>query len=143
MTNRTLPRDAGSAGAFVTVLTAALLAMAGLVLDAGLAMSTKTRAMDAAHAAARVGADQLDLADWRDASTVRIDPAAAEAAAAGHLADAGHVGDVHATTSEVTVTVDDVYDTQLLGFVGVAGIDVSATAVATVHHGADTQNTVE
>jgi hypothetical protein len=123
--------DAGQVTAFVTILVAALLLLGGLVLDGGLALSAKAQALDTAQAAARVGAQQLDLATYRSTNTARLDPTRAAAAARQWLTSAGVDGDATATTTTVTVTVHRRQRTQLLQLVGVAEIDVSATATAT------------
>lgn len=127
--------DAGHLTAFVVVLATALFAVAGLVLDGGLALSAKVQALDAAQAAARTGAQELDLYAYRTGNTARLDPARAEAAARAWLADAGLNGEVSATTSTVTVTVHRGTRAQLLQLVGVRELHVSATATATVVHG--------
>jgi Flp pilus assembly protein TadG len=116
--------------AFVTILVAALLLLGGLVLDGGLALSAKMQALDTAQAAARIGAQQLDLAAYRSTNTARLNPARAAAAARQWLASAGVDGDVTATTTTVTVTVHRRSRTQVLQLVGVGQIDVSATATA-------------
>jgi Flp pilus assembly protein TadG len=123
--------DDGQVTAFVTVIAVALLALAGLVLDGGLALAAKVRALDAAQAAARVGAQQIDLATFRSTDTSRLDPARAAAAARAFLASAGLDGTASATATTVTVTVRTTSQTQLLSLVGVDSLDVSATATAT------------
>lgn len=127
--------DAGQVTAFVTVLVVALLALGGLVLDGGLALSAKMQALDAAQAAARAGAQQLDLATYRATNTARLDPTRAANAARRWLADAGLDGDATATATTVTVTVRRHSRTQLLQLVGVRELDVSATATATAVQG--------
>ena len=98
--------DSGQVTPFVVILAIALIAFAGLVLDAGMALSAKVQALDAAQAAAR-----------------------------GWLSAAGLDGTVTATTTTVTVTVRRSTRTQLLQLVGVRSLDVSATATATAVHG--------
>jgi len=53
--------ESGMVTAFVVVFTLALLVMAGLVLDGGLALSAKVQAIDDAQAAARAGAQAIDI----------------------------------------------------------------------------------
>ena len=127
--------DAGQVTPFVVVLTIALIAFAGLVLDAGMALSAKVQALDAAQAAARAGAQQLNLTAYRESNLAELDPPRAEAAARGWLTSAGLDGSVTATTATVTVTVRRTSRTQLLQLVGVRSLDVSATATATAVHG--------
>lgn len=127
--------DSGQVTPFVVVLALALFAMAGLVLDGGLALSAKTQALDAAQAAARAGAQQLDLTTYRATNLAQLDPGQAAAAARAWLTAAGVEGTVSATTTTVTVTVHRSTDTQLLQLVGVSHLDVSATATATAVQG--------
>lgn len=122
--------DSGQVTAFAVVFCAALLAIAGLVLDGGLALSAKVQALDSAEAAARAGAQELDLPLFRTTGVARLDPTSAAETAEAWLASAGLDGEVSATISVVTVTVHSVTDTQLLQLVGVDELRVSATASA-------------
>jgi Flp pilus assembly protein TadG len=133
--------DSGQVTAFVTIMTLALVLFAGLVLDAGLALSAKVQALDAAQAAARAGAQQLNLAVYRERNIAQLDPARAEAAARGWLTSAGLDGTVTATTDTVTVTVNRVSHTQLLQLIGVTTLHVSASATATAIQGVTGPNT--
>lgn len=127
--------DSGQVTPFVVVLTVALIAVAGLVLDGGMALSTKSQALDLAEAAARAGAQQLDLAVYRTAGSARLDPDRAVTAARGWLSRAHAQGSVSATTASVTVTVTANADTQLLSLVGLGDLPVSATATARPQQG--------
>lgn len=131
--------DAGQVTAFVTILAVALLAVAGLVLDAGTALSVKTDALDQAQAAARVGAQQLDLTAWRTHNQIALDPTRAATAAKSWLATNHLTGQATATTAEVTVTVHRTTTTQLLGLVGVHQLRVTATATAVARRGVTTE----
>ena len=53
--------ESGMVTAFVVIFTVALIVMAGLVFDGGLALSVKVQAIDDAQAAARAGAQAIDL----------------------------------------------------------------------------------
>jgi Flp pilus assembly protein TadG len=128
--HRTGGGDAGSVTPFVVLLSVALLAVAGLVLDAGLAISAKVQALDTAQAAARAGAQQLDLYAYRTRGITRLDPVRAASAARAWLASAGVPGDASATATTVTVTVRRTSRTQLLQLVGVGSLNVSASATA-------------
>src|SRR6266545_978512 len=132
--------DSGQVTPFVVILTIALIAFAGLVLDAGMALSAKVQALDAAQAAARAGAQQLNLTAYREHNVAELDPPRAEAAARAWLASAGLDGTVTATTTTVTVTVRRTTRTQLLQLVGVRSLDVSAAATATAIHGVTVPN---
>jgi Flp pilus assembly protein TadG len=130
-------RDAGYATAFVIVMAAALLAVLGLVVDAGSAAAAKARAQTAAAEAARAGAAELDLDFLRTNGLLRLDPAAAQSAARAWLSAAGHTGTATATVAEVTVTIQDDHPTQILNAVGIGSIPLTATATATPNQGDD------
>ncbi len=133
--DRTGGSDAGQVTPFVVLLSVALLAVAGLVLDAGLAISAKVQALDIAQSAARAGAQQLDLYAYRTTGVTRLDTGRAASAARSWLASAGVTGDASATATTVTVTVRRTNRTQILQLVGVQSLHVSATATATAVHG--------
>ncbi|WP_082772526.1 pilus assembly protein TadG-related protein [Actinoplanes sp. TFC3] len=126
---------------FVVLLSVALIAVAGLVLDAGLAIAAKVQALGIAESAARAGAQQLDLYAYRTTGATRLDPGRAAATARSWLASAGLAGDATATATTVTVTVRRTSRTQVLQLVGVGGLNVSATATATAVHGVTGPNT--
>jgi hypothetical protein len=123
-------RDQGSATGWAigTIMVGFLLA--ALVFDGGAAMTTKATAVQVAQQAARAGADQLDLALLRDTGQVQLDPAAAQAAALGWLAQAGVTGTATATTEQVSVTVTVTAPTVLLAAVGITTFTLSAAATA-------------
>ncbi|WP_343577597.1 pilus assembly protein TadG-related protein [Mycobacterium sp.] len=121
--------------AFVVIFTMALLAMAGLVLDGGLALSAKVRAINDAQAAARAGAQAIDIPVYRRSGTITLDPAEAVADAQGFLAAAGEHGSVTVAGETVEVTVTITEPTQILSVVGVDQLTVTGTGSATVEQG--------
>ena len=123
-------RDDGQMSAFVIVILAAVLALAGLTLDGGLALGAKVRATGQAEAAARAGAQAIDLAQYRRDSTVRLLPGQATTAAHAQLAAEGAAGTVAVDDDTVTVTVTATYPTQLLGLVGIGSLTVHGDAHA-------------
>ncbi|WP_242625221.1 pilus assembly protein TadG-related protein [Krasilnikovia cinnamomea] len=127
--------DGGQVTPFVGLLSVALVAVAGLVLDAGLAISAKVQALDVAQSAARAGAQQLDLNAYRTRGITRLDTGRAVSAARSWLASAGMSGDATATATTVTVTVRRDSRTQILHLVGVRSLHVTASATATAVHG--------
>lgn len=122
--------DAGQVTGFAVIMVVAVIALAGLVLDGGLAVAAKADAFATAQSAARAGAQRLDLALYRATGQVKLDPVAAAAAARAWLASAGATGTVSATPQQVRVQVTRVARTQLLALVGVDSITVHATATA-------------
>jgi hypothetical protein len=106
--------------AFTVILVLAVLAFAGLVLDAGLAISTKVHAVSVAQSAARAGARELDVAALRTTGAIHLDPTRARATARNWV-----------TRTGMTVTVTTTRRTQLLQLIGLRSIPVEATATAT------------
>lgn len=117
--------------AFVVIFTLALLAMAGLVLDGGLALAAKVQAIDDAQGAARAGAQAIDLSLYRATGEITLDPQAAVADAERYLASAGHTGAVAVAGNQVTVTVSLTQPTQILSVVGVERFTETGTGTAT------------
>lgn len=133
--------DDGRVTAFTVVFTAAALLFGGLVLDGGLALAAKVRAVGEAQEAARAGAQAIDLGAYRANGTLRLQPDRAAALARGYLAgtttssngadtgaDPGAV--VEVSGDAVTVTVTTSQSTRLLGLVGVHSIRVTGTGTA-------------
>ncbi|WP_225319712.1 pilus assembly protein TadG-related protein [Micromonospora aurantiaca (nom. illeg.)] len=122
--------DEGQVTAFTVIWLAAALLLGGLVLDAGLAVSTKVNARAVANAAARAGARELDVFALRTNGTVRLDPVKARTAATSWIARAGLPGTVNVDGNTVTVSVTTSRRTQLLHLAGIGSIPVHATATA-------------
>nr|WP_229905648.1 hypothetical protein [Lentzea cavernae] len=119
----------------MVITTVAALAFGGLVLDGGLALAAKVRAMGQAQEAARAGAQEIDLAAYRADGTLRLDPGRASGAAQIHLASAGQVGTVSVRFNTVSVTVTISHHTQLLKLVAVDTITVTARGEARPRRG--------
>ena len=60
--------------AFVVIFTFALLLLAGLVIDGGLTLAARVQAIDEAQAAARAGAQAIDLPLFRSTGQIVLDP---------------------------------------------------------------------
>jgi hypothetical protein len=122
--------DDGQVAAFVVVMAAALVLMIGLVLDGGLTLAARERALGEAQEAARAGAQAVNLAVYRQDGDLVLNPAQADADARAYLADIGATGTVTATAGQVTVTVTAVQDMQILSAAGLHSITIHATASA-------------
>ncbi len=123
--------EAGMVTAFVVVFTLALVVMAGLVLDGGLALAAKVQAIDDAQAAARAGAQAIDIPLYRSTGQITLDPAQATTDAERYLAQSGHAGTVTVNGEQVTVTVTINQPTQILSLAGIGHLTVSGTGTAT------------
>jgi hypothetical protein len=133
--------ERGSVTAFVACLTVALLAVGGLVTDGGLLLAARRQAFDQAEAAARAGAQAIDIDALRDQGVVRILPDQAKADALAYLATTGHQGTVLVAGDTVKVVVTFQRPMTLLGLVGLGTVTVtgdgSASGVRGVKTGGD------
>jgi len=137
-TRRRIRRGEGEEGtvtAFVVVFTLALVVLAGLVLDGGLALSARVRAIDDAQGAARAGAQAIDIPLYHQSGQITLDPARAVADAEGFLAQAGVAGRVAVAGETVTVSVTITEPTQILSIVGVNHLTETASGSATAEQG--------
>jgi Putative Flp pilus-assembly TadE/G-like len=121
--------------AFVVVLFLALLLVAGLVIDGGLTLSARLRAMDEAQAAARAGAQTMSLTGYRQGAALSLDPIRASAAVRAYLASTGDDGAVTVAGDEVRVTVHVTQPMQLLSLVGLRSLTVSGHGQARAEPG--------
>ena len=127
--------ESGMVTAFVVIFTLALVLMAGLVLDGGLALAAKVQAVDDAQAAARAGAQAIDIPTYRASGQITLDPAQATADAERYLAAAGHTGTVSVNGEQVTVTVTITQPTQILDLAGIDHLTETGTGTATAEQG--------
>lgn len=119
----------GSITAFVALLLVALMAMLGLVVDGGSALSAHQAAADEAEQAARAGAGALSVDALRTGS-LRLDPVNAVSAAEVFTRAAGHPGTASVQGGVVTVQIHYRVPTAVLGIVGITSLPVSAQASA-------------
>jgi Flp pilus assembly protein TadG len=121
--------ETGVLSAFVAVLIVALLAIVGLAVDSGRAISAQRVLADEASQAARAGASRLSVSSLRD-GRLAINDACAVQTAEQFMASFGHPGTARVRDGVVTVQVVEAVPTTILGMVGVRTITVSATASA-------------
>src|SRR5207249_700592 len=135
---RAVTRDeSGQVTAFVVVFFVALLAFAGLVIDGGQALAAKRRAIDEAAAAARAGAQALNVDAYRSSDRVVLEPSAARAAALDFLARNGQTGTVTVTGDQINVTVTADQPLTLLGIVGLKHLSLTGTGTAHLRRGVE------
>lgn len=131
------PRSSGDRGAltaFVLLFLIGLMALFGLVVDGGAALTAHQAAEVEAEQAARAGVGAISV-DALRAGVVRIDPTGAVAAAEQFAASAGHPGTAEVSGGVVTVRIHLVVPTTVLGIVGIRFLGVTATAAAENLHG--------
>jgi Flp pilus assembly protein TadG len=119
----------GSITAFVLLLLVGLVALLGLVVDGGSALSARQSASDEAEQAARAGAGALSVDALRQGA-LQLDPGAAVAAAEAFARAAGHPGTASVSGGVVTVQIHFRIPTDVLGIVGISSLPVSAQASA-------------
>ncbi|WP_435208513.1 pilus assembly protein TadG-related protein [Streptomyces sp. bgisy034] len=122
--------DRGQITAFVVGTVAALWLFAGIVVDGGLALAGKARALDTAQEAARTGAQQLDTSRLRHADDVRLMGEKAAAMARAYVASTGDSGTATVRGDTVTVRVTHHQRAQILQVIGVRTLTVTASATA-------------
>ncbi|MFI1955999.1 pilus assembly protein TadG-related protein [Streptomyces xinghaiensis] len=122
--------DRGQVAVFVVGVFATLWLFAGIVVDGGLALAGKARALDVAQEAARTGAQQLDLSHLRSAGDIRLVRDRAAAAARAHVAATGDNGRAQVKGNTVTVHVTHHQPTQILQLIGLRTLTVTATGTA-------------
>ncbi|MGP3949630.1 pilus assembly protein TadG-related protein [Streptomyces sp. 7N604] len=122
--------DRGQITAFVVGVFAALWLFAGIVVDGGLALAGKARALDVAQEAARTGAQQLDVGQLRRGDDIRLVRDQAAAAARVYVASTGDDGTASVKGDAVTVQVTHRQRTQILQLIGVRTLPMHATGAA-------------
>jgi uncharacterized membrane protein len=128
-----MPRgERGAVAPLVAMMLLGLLALAALVIDGGLLFAERRDLQGLADGAARAGAMAVDEDVLRETGAVRLDPAAAQAAAERYLETTGVEGTVRidADTLSVTVDLQEKRPTLMMGLLGVRTVDVAAQAVA-------------
>lgn len=127
--------DRGQVTSFAIAILLGLWLFAGLVVDGGLALAGKVRALDIAQEAARTGAQEVDLVELRAHHVVRLDPRRARRAAAAYVTTTGNIATVRVSGNEVRVRVTHRQRTQILRLVGVSKLVTSASASVQAQHG--------
>ena len=122
--------ERGSVTIFVVILSVALLLVGGLVLDGGYTLAAHRRAFNEAEAAARAGAQAVDLDALRGTGEVQLDPDAARARAESHLAETGHRGAVEVDGDTVLVTVSFRQPMVILSVAGVGPLEIKGQGSA-------------
>jgi hypothetical protein len=121
--------DDGAIAAFVLLVLVGLVALLGLVVDGGAALTARQAAEAEAEQAARAGAGAVSV-DALRSGYVQIDPVAATAAAERFTVASGHPGTASVAGGVVTVRISYLVATDVLGIVGVDRMRVSAVASA-------------
>ena len=122
--------ESGSVTAFVTVFTVALLGVAGLVFDGALLLAAHQRAFNEAEAAARAGAQAVDVDAIRAGAGVQLDPLEAERRARDYLSSIDRDGTVEVTDDTVRVRLAFRQDLTILRAFGLGARTIEGEGVA-------------
>jgi len=136
--------ESGQAVVWATVLMPLFLSLVGLSVDSVLFFNARLDLQNAAAAAARAGATQIDERAYRESggATVALDPARARRVAAEALADRGlaQSGTIDANTDRVAVRVSREVPTSFLRLIKIDTAQVAATAAAELRFGVERGN---
>ena len=122
--------ERGAIGVLLAVLVPGLLLIVGLAVDGGAKVAATQRANAIADEAARAGGQALDVSAAL-AGQIRVDPAAAVAAAQDYLDRndvQGAVTVVDGDTLQVTTTISE--PTTFLGLIGISTLTVEGSGTA-------------
>ncbi len=126
--------DRGGVMPFIMLLMPVMIGMAGLAYDGGNLFAARREAQNVAAAAARDGADDIDVASLYAGNPV-LAPSA-PATAVGFAGNEGFAASARLiSTTEVEVSVNRSVNVRLLSIVGVGPQTVSGTATASIKAG--------
>ena len=117
--------------AFVASFTVALVAIGGLVVDGGYLLAERQRAFDEADAAARAGAQAIDVDALRAGGPVSLTAADAQRRVDEYLQGSGHQATVEVEGDQVTVRLEYHQPLIILNAFGVGPVKIEATGTAT------------
>lgn len=133
--NRASARS-GQAVLWVAIMLPVFLAIVGLAIDGGTLFAERRRAQNDADAAARAGAQQIDVAHYRATGEIRLDQALARYEARAYLAALGEAdASVDTTRQQVTVVVRRNVLLSFLKLVGMGDVAIDAKAMAEPFYG--------
>jgi len=122
--------ERGAISVFLAVLVPGLLLIIGLAVDGGAKVAAAQRANAIADEAARAGGQALDVSAALTGE-VRVDPAAAVAAAQDYLARNGVPGTVTVVDGDTLyVTTSITQPTTFLGLIGISSLTVEGSGIA-------------
>lgn len=128
----------GQAVLWVAIMLPLFLAIVGLAIDGGTLFAERRRAQNDADAAARAGAQQIDVAHYRATGEIRLDQALARYEARSYLASLGEAdASVYTTGQQVSVVVRRNVRLSFLKLVGMGNEAIVAEAVAEPFYGID------
>jgi Putative Tad-like Flp pilus-assembly len=129
--------ERGSLTLMLIVMFAALVGLAGIVIDGGARLTAAENATSVAQEAARAGAGLVDRQTAYTSGQFVVDVPAAEAAAQSYLEAAGYTGTAGPgpTPNSIEVTVTLTRPTSLLSIIGIKDFTVNGEATANLEAG--------
>jgi len=127
--------ERGQVAIFVVGIFMALVMTGGLVIDGGLGLAGRLRALDEAQSAARAGAQAVDRATYQRTGHVVLDGNAAVGAARSYIAATGDTADVTVAGDRLHVTVHHTQAMQILGVLGLRSLTLSGDGEARAEQG--------
>ena len=124
--------ERGAVEPFILILLPAIIGLAGLAYDGGMIFAAKREAYNVASAAARAGANDIDVPSLYAGDPVLAPTAPATASAFASSQGTTVVSSQLVSDTEVQITVSQRVDMLLLGIAGVGSKTVQATAVAEI-----------
>ena len=122
--------ERGSITVLVVIMTIALGAVAGLVVDGGTVLAARRRAFDEAEAAARAGAQAIDLQALRASGIVRLDPELALRRVAKVVSAGGRTATVEVSDDRVSVSLSFQEPLRLLSVLGLRPVRIAGEGSA-------------
>jgi Flp pilus assembly protein TadG len=125
--------ERGSVTLMLMVLSLAIIALAGIVIDGGAKLEQAENASAVAQEAARAGAGMVNQANAYSTGSFTVDQAQALAAARQYLAAAHYHGSVSAPTAgTIQVTVTVTAPTRVLSILGIDSMSSTGSATASL-----------
>lgn len=121
-------RDRGSVSIYLSLVSVVFILMAGFVVDSGRKTTALTEASHIAQAAARAGAQEIDLDALRTTGDLVFLTENAVQRALDYIAGLGHIGQASVDNDTISVTVQIIIANTLLP---IGPLEVSATRTAT------------
>lgn len=128
----------GQALLWVAIMLPVFLAIVGLAIDGGALFAARRQAQNAADAAARAGAQEIDIARYRATGEITLDRTMARYVARQYAEGRGESGaTVDTADTQVIVTVSRDVPLSFLKLVGLSRVSIAATAIAQPFYGID------
>lgn len=126
----------GQALPWVAIMLPLFLAIVGLAIDGGTLFAERRRAQNAADAAARAGAQQIDISHYRATGEIALDRSMARYVARQYTEGLGGIdATVDTAGTAVIVTVRRDVPLSFLKLVGLSSVSIGATAIAQPYYG--------